>query len=142
MSTRAYVGYLTKSGSFKYIYSHNDNYPSGTGQILLDHYDLKKTRKLIKLGSASVIEKNLDPMGNSGHNFENRQAGVCVFYHRDRGEKKVDTKASTMKTFDLGMLLDGVDYVYLIDQQGHWFISDGDKMVFLTDARTKKIVKI
>ena len=126
MSTRAYVGYLTKSGSFKYIYSHSDNYPEGTGQVLIKHYDLEKTKELVKLGSASVIEKNLDPMGNSGHNFENRQAGVCVFYHRDRGEPKVDTKASTMKVMDLDVLLDGIDYVYVIDQKGVWYVNNED----------------
>lgn len=132
MSTRAYVGYLTKSGSYKYIYVHSDGYISGVGQVLFDHYDLEKTKELVKLGAASVIGKHLDPMGNSGHNFENRQAGVCVFYHRDRGEPKVDTKASTMKQPDLDMLLEGVDYVYLIDQKGVWYVTeDKTKLVRL-----------
>ena len=134
MSTRAYVGYLTKSGSFKYIYSHSDNYPSGTGQILFNHYDLKKTKELVTLGSASVIEKHLDPMGNSGHNFENRQAGVCVFYHRDRGGPKVDTKSSTMTVMDLEMLLEEVNYVYVIDQKGVWYVNEGSTKLVRLDS--------
>lgn len=134
MSTRAYVGYLTKSGALKYIYAHSDGYPTGTGQILFDHYDLEKTKELVKLGSASVIGKHLDPMGNSGHNFENRQAGVCVFYHRDRGEPKVDTKASTMKVADLEMLLEEVDYVYIIDQKGVWYVNEGNTKLVRLDS--------
>ena len=141
MSTRAYVGYLTKSCSFKYIYSHSDNYPEGTGQVLIKHYDLKKTMELVKLGAALVIEKNLDPMGNSGHNFENRQAGVCVFYHRDRGEPKVDTKASTMKVADLEMLLEEVDYVYIIDQKGDWYVTNEEHQLVLLDLYQKMDIK-
>lgn len=124
MSTRAYVGYLTESGIFKYIYVHNDGYPEGVGQTLLDHYDLKKTMKLVKLGSASSIYKNLNPTEGSGHNFDNREDDVCVFYIRDRGEPKLDNKAITVNELDFHLLLNDVNYIYLIDQKGTWFVSD------------------
>ena len=126
MSTCAYVGYLTKSGSFKYIYVHNDGYISGVGQTLLNHYDLKKTRELIKLGSASCIYKNLNPTEGSGHYFYNREKDVCVFYGRDRKDSKADSKASSMKKLKLEVLLDGVRYVYVIDQKGVWYVNNED----------------
>lgn len=121
MSTRAYVGYLTKSGSFKYIYVHNDGYPEGVGQTLLDSYDMKKTKELIKLGCASSIHEKLYPSTGSGHHFDNREDNVCVFYGRDRGEKD---PAHTMKRLDLEKLFDSViEYVYVLFPDGVWYVS-------------------
>jgi hypothetical protein len=53
--------------------------------ILRENYtSLELAAKLLSVGDASSIDKKLEPEGE--HNFMNPEDGVCVFYHRDRGD--------------------------------------------------------
>ena len=48
MSTNGFIAYEWEDGSVEGVYCHWDCRPEAAGQILLDHYDLEKTRKLME----------------------------------------------------------------------------------------------
>lgn len=141
MSTRSYIVIEKKRESgekfYKGVYCHSDGYPSHNGQILFDHYqDRAKVEKLISLGDLSFLDERIEPTKGSGHNFEysEREAGVCVFYKRDRGETDVDAKEVTLEE-----LADDywIEYTYIYTLDGEWKVfADGylDKMAKLEDA--------
>ena len=88
MSTRSMIGKLNEDGSVTAIYCHFDGYPSHNGKILNEHYtDEKKVDELLALGSLSILAANVHPDPEVEHKFGgNVQEGVCLAYHRDRGE--------------------------------------------------------
>ena len=61
MSTRGYVGILTKKGDVKYIYNHYDSYLDYLGITLYQNYNTEeKAKELIKKGNASAIYSTLE----------------------------------------------------------------------------------
>lgn len=84
MSTNS--GIAVRAGeTFQTIYCHWDGYPKTMLPILRENYNsLKLASKLISYGDASSIDKKLEPTGE--HTFMKPEDGVCVFYHRDRGD--------------------------------------------------------
>ncbi len=85
MGTRC--GIALKSGeTYQTIYCHYDGYPNYMLSMLRKNYNsLELAAKLISYGDASCIKKKLEPTGTT-HTFMRPEDGVCVFYHRDRGE--------------------------------------------------------
>ena len=84
MATRSTIGIV---GGNK-IYCHWDGYTENNGRILLEHYNTtEKVRELLSLGSLSILGERTTPTEGSGHSFESPEEGVCVAYHRDRGEE-------------------------------------------------------
>jgi hypothetical protein len=125
-STRSFVGIEDNSGKIKYIYVHYDGYLKGLGKTLLDHYaDEKKIKKMISLGDASSIGKELEPEKGQEHTFNNPIKGVSVFYKRDRGEKGVDASGSSSRdTFRRAG--QDIDYLYLyIQKEKEWYVLHG-----------------
>lgn len=130
MSTRAFISVKQPDGTFKTIYNHSDGYPSYLGEKLLHHYNSEQlANALVAQGDASFIDDNLAPdpahPTHPAHSFEDRQDGVCVFYHRDRGEPWSDVKPETYVT--QGEVIrdahKGMDYAY-IRMDGKWFVHD------------------
>lgn len=126
MATRGRVGMVQPDGSVISVYLHWDNYPSGSGRILLNHYtDAEKVKELISLGSISSLAPNINPDPKKGkHTFDNPQDDVVVAYGRDRGENPEDIKPRVDKTVDDFVKSDVEEYGYLF-KDGSWFIIKG-----------------
>jgi len=89
MSTNSNIGIVNKDGSVESIYCHWDGYIEHNGLILMLYYqDEQKIRDLINLGDISSLHRNVNIPEGISHNFESINDGICVAYHRDRGEDK------------------------------------------------------
>lgn len=139
MSTRSYIVIEKKRESgekfYKGVYCHSDGYPSYNGRILSESYkDRAKVEKLISLGDLSSLGARIEPTEGSDHSFDEREAGVCVFYNRDRGETDVDAKEVNLEEL-AGDIWIEYTYVYTLDNEWKVFAwSHLDKMAKLEDA--------
>lgn len=101
MSTNATIAINRKDGSRTAIYLHYDGYIEGAGTTLqLAFNTADKVEELLKLGNLSVLHYDLEP--TEEHDFEHPQRGVCIAYHRDRGEefRQSDSEQEYNYTFD------------------------------------------
>lgn len=123
MSTRSAIGIKLDDGRIESIYCHSDGYLEYNGKILLRHYsDLNKIKKLLSFGDLSSLGENIEPEVGKKHGFEfsERQEGVCVFYNRDRGDSKKDTKSRILEDeFYFVEHYDWSEYFYLW-KDGRW----------------------
>ena len=72
MSTRSLIAVRHEDGSYDSIYLHFDSHPDQAGEALQRHFAQRsQAEELIALGDASSID---------------RETGLSVHYHRDRGE--------------------------------------------------------
>ena len=117
MSTHCGITIKTEKG-YETIYCHHDGYENHMWPILTKNYNTEeKARDLVSLGDASFIDARMVPSRDSGHSYENPEDGVCIFYHRDRGEAWEDTKPSLFKTkSELGSTY----YYNYIWEDGKW----------------------
>lgn len=114
MATRSNIGYKKDDGTYRYVYCHWDGYPTGNGQILLDHYqDPEKIIRLVEGGYISSLAAECD--GAEGHNFDNVVQGQTVYYGRDRNEDNVDPQTTT----DRNEIYQN-EYAYLYEN-GMWY---------------------
>ena len=68
-------------------YCHWDGYHDHMWPLLTEHYNTEElVRKLINLGDASSIDERLEPTPGVAHSYNEPEEGVCVFYHRDKGD--------------------------------------------------------
>lgn len=87
MATRSTIWIQNDNDNYDGVYCHWDGYPEHNGSILFNYYkEESKIRELISHGSLSVLDERIHPNPDSGHDFDNREDGVCCFYHRDRGD--------------------------------------------------------
>lgn len=115
MSTRSRIGIVKEDGTIESIYCHWDGYPSHNGRILLENYtDRSKVLELIGLGDLSSLGESVHPAPSHTHTFNDPQDKVCVFYKRDRSEKKCDSIISE-SVDDLMTSADWCDYVYVFE---------------------------
>lgn len=138
MSTRGRIGMVTDDGKVISIYSHWDNYPSGSGATLLKHYkDKEKVARLISLGDISLLDAEIEPKDEFGpgrysdtkdkkvkHTFDTPQAGVVIAYGRDRGEDPETVKPRVDESVDEFTKSDVEEWGYLF-KDGKWFVIDG-----------------
>lgn len=135
MSTRSNIGIVNADGTVLTIYCHNDGYPSGVGQTLLDHYvDEAKVRELLALGDISILGEVIGEkhdfdwtssfsMGSFGMEFDAMRKDprykMCLAYGRDRGEK--GAKARKHKTMTAACAWCDNDYAYIFTpSRGVW----------------------
>jgi hypothetical protein len=119
MATSSYIGRKNEDGNVEYIYCHWDGYLDHNGKILFEHYTHENdVLDLLEQGDLSTLEARVNPDKDEDHSWENPAVGVCVFYMRDRGEKKKNLEAKI--TDDFESLAGEVDFVYLF-QDGAWF---------------------
>ena len=129
MATRSRIGIEKEDGTILSVYCHWDGYPSNNGRILLESYtDKEKVSDLIKLGSISILAKNLTPtLETAGkHHFDNPAKDVVVAYHRDRGEALVSRADGSINSFAKS---DFEEYGYIFTKEGQWKIVYGDAQV-------------
>lgn len=118
MSTNAGVAVRTGE-TFQTIYCHWDGYPEYMLPMLSNNYNsLELANKLISMGDASMIEKNIEPDPAKPHDFDNYQQDVCVFYHRDRGDSWESSRSVCYSKRDL-FRVPAFDYVYIFED-GQW----------------------
>jgi len=119
MSTSSAIIRATEGGSYEGIYCHFDGYEEGVGQTLLDHYsDPEKVKRLIALGSISVLDERVEPIGP--HSFAKREEGTTVAYHRDRGEDWESCRiAAGSSVSEVEKMIGHNGYVYVFEN-GKW----------------------
>ena len=127
MATRSVIAKLdSKTKKIKAVYCHNDGYLSHNGCILDSHYqDESKVDELLKHGDLSSLGNNIGEKIN-WDDFElahyNEQ---CMFYNRDRGEKR---KPAAILKDDIALLEFAIedchaDFVYMY-AFGAWYVYD------------------
>lgn len=133
MSTPARIGLKNDDGTVKTIEVNGDGYPSWTGQLLLDNYDLEKTKRLIELGDCSYLEREIDPPEGVEHTYDNPAGGVTVFYHRDREEDWEDVCPKTYGSEEeFRANMDNWGYGYLFKDGKWWYCKGHRDPVLLT----------
>lgn len=115
MSTHCGIAVKTEKG-YNTIYVHHDGYESYMWPMLTKNYNTEElAAKLVSLGDASYIDKKLEPTSDF-HKFGTPEPDVCIFYHRDRGERweqnapQVFTKTTVVNDF----------YYAYIWEDGQW----------------------
>jgi hypothetical protein len=131
MSTRSRIAVKQNDNSYKSIYCHNDGYPEYNGVMLYYHYsDPTKIKLLMSLGDISLLEENVLPDTTKAHSFDERQDGVTVAYHRDRGEdlkfKLFSNKDELLNFFKES----DQDYLYLYEDD-KWYVAESDNEINL-----------
>lgn len=125
MSTNSTIARKLDDGRFEALYCHWDGYPSHNGRILETHYtgeDLKpKVDALFALGDLSILGELVSPSNPDKHNFDNKEDGVCVAYHRDRGEDWEGVSPRIFETIEA--LRDNAEqylYIYGLESDYTW----------------------
>jgi len=129
MSTRSYIGIENEDSTVSYIYCHSDGYPEHNGKMMWEHYQERaKVYELVGLGNVSYIDEEVNPDPNKEHSFDydKRQKGVTVAYHRDRGEKWEDNKpgkADSIKKLAEEALANGfIEWLYILTKENEWIV--------------------
>lgn len=116
MATRSAIIEKLPDGTYRGIYCHYDGYLSYNGKVLREHYaDPAKVSALIELGEISVLRERVEPVGP--HSFCDREEGVTVAYHRDRGEDYLVIRDRTAEAVADRIGHDGHVYVF---EDGRW----------------------
>ena len=123
MATRSMIYKEQQDGTLKGIYCHWDGYLEHNGAILLEHYsEPDKLEKLLALGDISSLNEELEGTKD--------KIGT-IAYHRDFGEGLNPNDIITLEEQTQGEHLfdKGVDYIYIQDKNGVWYVNlkDGDK---------------
>lgn len=116
MSTHAAIIEKTAEGNYRGIYLHYDGYPSHALEVLTAHYNTpEKVSELIDLGDLSCLYERPNPQGS--HSYDGvREQGVCVAYHRDRGENLSIAVCDSLQ--EIKKLIDGHHFYLFAD--GIW----------------------
>ena len=120
MSTRSFIGKKLDDGKVRFIYCHYDGDPKSNGRVLLENYNLDNIDRLLDNGDLSVLGKRIDPI-SSEHSFSTPEAGICVFYGRDRGEDGVGATVRSMGDYLYDSNDWDIEYKYLLDSDGKWY---------------------
>ena len=130
MSTHCGIAVKTEKG-YNTIYCHHDGYESYMYPILTKNYNTEERAvDLVSLGDASSIQERMVPSRDSGHSFDNPEDGVCIFYHRDRGER---WEQNAPQVFTKTTLVNDFYYAY-IWEDGQWnAYKNGRKIIVRVD---------
>lgn len=128
MGTRSSITIYEESvngkGIYTGVYCHWDGYLSHNGEILISQYNTaNKVAELISLGDMSSLGETPFPDPNKPHTFDKSQEGVCVYYHRDRGENWETTKPriSDNEAEFYNSLKQEYNYLF---RDGEWYWND------------------
>lgn len=142
MGTRSNIGYVENERA-KVVYCHWDGYLEHNGKLLFSHYNsLEKAKEIVALGALSFLDENLYPSSDAKHSFDERQDGVSVAYHRDRGEELeiLEYEVSKSKPLEALEKLNDlhIEFVYIFYQNKWWVkYEDIKHFVLLEDALEK-----
>ena len=119
MGTSCGIAVKTEKG-YNTIYCHFDGYPEFMLAMLRENYDsIELATKLVSFGDASSIDARLEPTPGVTHTFDKPEDGVCVFYHRDRGESWKDVAPKCL-TLDQLLNCKSFDFVYVFEDVEWW----------------------
>lgn len=126
MSTNSAIA-LRSGDTYQTIYCHWDGHPKTMFPMLRNNYNsLELVAKLISYGDASSIDKKLEPTGQ--HTFMKPEDGVCVFYHRDRGDDWLSCQPTCYTHQEL-FRQQAFEYVYVFeDRQWNVYNMNGRKL--------------
>jgi hypothetical protein len=128
MATQCGIAIKTVEG-YESIYVHSDGYPTYMWPMLTKNYNSEElATKLISLGDASFIDEKLEPTPFSSHSFDTHEPGVCVFYHRDRGEPWSNCSTTMYNTKN--EMFNSFYYSY-IWEDGHWNFYKGGRRTYI-----------
>lgn len=143
MSTRANIIYVDENNIAHSVYCHNDGYPQWVGHILKTNYtDIEKIKELISYGDMSALRPKINPVAGIPHKAnsflpDNCQPDVCIFYHRDRGDKWEYTKPVEYKYTAENVYNNtgsDIDYTYVwYDNRWNIYNFNTHKLMELTD---------
>lgn len=126
MGTRSEIGIQNQDGTIESIYCHWDGYPAHNGYILFKHYRAEeKVRELISYGDMSSLKEATSPQPRTKHSFDKPQKNICVYYHRDRGEKWEQVKPSShsnIKEWEKEVAKGLQEYAYLF-KNNRWYFA-------------------
>lgn len=127
MSTNS--GIVVRTGdTYQTIYCHWDGHPRTMYPILNTFYNsFDAANALISMGDASSIDKCISPAEGVKHDFSNPADGVCVFYHRDRGDDWFSCQSACYTWRELWRQ-SSFEWVY-IWEDGQWNIYKDKKKV-------------
>lgn len=119
LTTKAFIGRMLDDSVIWAVYCHFDGYPRGVGDVLFKHYqDTDKLDQLIDGGSLYSLDERIDcPKKHTG---DTPVDGCTVFYHRDRGSRKIGPYG--FRDYDSFLVLSKkycVEFVYLFCE-GRW----------------------
>lgn len=149
MATRGRIGILNDDGTVLSIYCHWDNYLTGSGRTLLEHYnDEAKVRELMKLGDLSSLGSEIGekhPFDRPAfaspayYGHEAKYGKMCTAYGRDRGDTETEAvKYSHVSDF----YRNGEEYNYLF-AEGQWTVQFYQRpRMLLSDAITVNAVEV
>ena len=120
MSTNSTIAVVREDGQVAQIYCHWDGYIEHNGRMLVDHYNTQElAEELVSLGDLSQLCENIHPRPGEIHAFRNAQAGVCVYYGRDRHETDVDVRVfQDLEEYNLKYQSQEYNYLF---EKGRWF---------------------
>lgn len=132
MSTRSTIGVIQPNGSVIGVYCHFDGYLDGVGKTLNKYYrDPAKVKELMTLGrnGISVLGKEIGEKQDFNKPAD-RKLSWCLFYGRDRGDKKRITYTyNNVSDFKDGF---DEDYGYLYDPKSNtWFAFESHRLVYI-----------
>ena len=132
MGTRSRIGIEMPDHTVVSVYCHWDNYPSGTGKILVEHYQNRDdVMELIDGGSMASLrtrgEWNSKALKDENGEWISDAAGYLKYendrdpqplYYTERGEE-LEIAHTSFDEFVSGNL-GGEEYAYLFDLNGNW----------------------
>lgn len=134
MATRSTIAILETSGVVKQIYCHWDGYIEHNGRHLKLYYKTPElVKELISHGDMSVLNPNINPTG--AHSFNKPEAGVCVYYGRDRGESNTEFRVyRDWDYFRFDRQKEEYDYLF-VEAECKWYLlgPKAQKNTFLTE---------
>lgn len=126
MSTNCGIA-LRSGDTYQTIYCHWDGYPKYMFPMLRNNYNsLELAAKLISYGDASSIDKKLEPTVK--HTLMEPEDGVCVFYHRDRGDDLLQCQSVCYTRNEL-FSQSSFEFIYIFeDSQWNAYNRNGRKL--------------
>lgn len=123
MSTRSFIGMEKEKEGVKgveLVYCHFDGYPSGNGEILLNHYtNPEKIEELLSIGDLSSLGAEI----GSKHDFNESPNNECNFYGRDRGETDISSNFVSYDKLEDYYKTSCCEYMYIF-KDNKWYITD------------------
>ena len=130
MATRSAIGFKKIDGTIEAVYCHWDGYPAHNGKILMNHYPVEKTQRLLAEGSLSSLRQEIGEYHpfDAKYNDEPElplSENWCMFYGRDRGESGQGSHTyKDAQDYTENFHVGGVEFFYLQDSSGQWLVLD------------------
>jgi hypothetical protein len=113
MATRSNIN-VKVNDKYHSVYCHNDGYPEGVGETLVNHYNSQElAERLVSFGDMSTLDVSCET--EEGHSFDTPAVGRTVYYGRDRGEEWTEKRITDTPRYD-------EEYMYVWDGT-EWYVT-------------------